>query len=249
MLRRSFLSAVLCGLVLSSFVLLVESAVAEEPKSGALLQTLPADGVWATFDVNVKLNGQEFVLAVTARSVGQAFQFGKQCRILELEQTNDNPPSDSIPQLGNLTWRLIVPEDAFGEGKDPLSRAGKIWLRIDKQEPEVVESVELKDPFYATLFQGPKSHLKAEEAKEKITWQRGDLECSVISGENESEFGIVKLTVTHRIFRHRDVPFGIAGLQQELKASIGGQEQKAVIRVSLRDHGKDAKPKLPDLLP
>lgn len=246
---RSFLPAVLCGLVLSSFVLLVEPAVADEPKSGALLQTLPADGVWATFDVNVKLNGQEFVLAVTARSVGQAFQFGKQCRILELEQTNDNPPSDSIPQLGNLTWRLVVPEDAFGEGKDPLSKAGKIWLKIDKQDPEVVESVELKDPFYATLLQGPKSRLKAEEAKEKITWQRGDLECSVISGENGSEFGIVKLTVTHRVFRHRDVPFGIAGLQQELKASIGGQEQKAVIRVSLRDHGKGAKPKLPDLVP
>lgn len=243
--RRQFLQVLAGCLALSSLL----SATADEPKTGALLQTLPADGVWTKFDVNVKLNGQEFVLAVTARSVGQAFQFGKQCRILELEQTNDNPPSDSIPQLGNLTWRLVVPEDAFGEGKDPLSKAGKIWLKIDKQDPEVVESVEQKDPFYATLLQGPKSHLKAEEAKEKVTWQRGDLECSVVSGENGSEFGIVKLTVTHRVFRHRDVPFGIAGLQQELKASIGGQEQKAVIRVSLRDYGKDAKPKLPDLLP
>lgn len=247
--RRQFLQAIVCSLALSSFLSAFDSAFADEPKSGALLQTLPADGVWATFDVNVKLNGREFVLAVTARSVGQAIQFGKQCRILELEQTNNNPPSESIPQLGNLTWRLIVPEDAFGDGKDPLSKAGKIWLKIDQQDPEVVESVELKDPFYATLLQGPKNHLKAEEAKEKITWQRGDLECSVISGENGSEFGIVKLSVSHRVFRHRDVPFGIAGMQQEMTAAFGGQEQKASIRVSLRDHGKDAKPTLANLVP
>lgn len=245
MRRRQLLQVAVGGLALSSFL----SAVAEEPKSGALLQTLPADGVWATFDANVKLNRQEFVLTVTARSVGQVVQFGKPCRILELEQTNDNPPSENLPQLGNLTWRLIVPEDAFGEGKDPLSKAGKIWLKIDTRESEVVESVERTDPFFATLLQGPKHHLKAEEAKEKIRWQRGDLECSVISGENGSEFGIVKLTVAHRVFRHRDVPFGIAGLQQDMKISLGGQEQKAVIRVSLRDHGKDAKPKLPDLVP
>ncbi len=59
----------------------------------------------------------------------------------------------------------------------------------------------------------------------------------------------VKLHMTHRVFRHRDVPFGIAGMQQELKSTFGGQEQKISIRVSLRDHGKDAKAKLPDLMP
>ncbi len=247
--RRQFLQAIAGCIALSSFLFAFETAIADEPKSGALLQTLPADGVWATFDVNVKLNSQEFVLVETARSVGQAFHGGKQCRFLEFEQTNDNPPSENIPQLGNLTWRLLVPEEEFGEGKDPLSKAGKIWIKYDKQEPEVVGSIELKEPIFAILFQGPKKNLKTEDAKEKISWQRGNLECSVISGQNESEFGIVKLGVTHRVFRHRDVPFGIAGMQQDVKASFGGREEKVSLRVSLRDHGKDAKAKMPDLVP
>jgi len=38
-------------------------------------------------------------------------------------------------------------------------------------------------------------------------------------------------------------------MQQELKASFGDQKQTASVRMSLRDHGKDAKAKLPDLLP
>jgi hypothetical protein len=82
-----------------------------------------------------------------------------------------------------------------------------------------------------------------------LTWQRGELECTVVSGDNELELGVVKLKMTHRIFRHRDVPFGIAGMQQDLKLSIGGQETSVTLRVALRDYGTDAKPKLPDLVP
>jgi hypothetical protein len=225
------------------------AAVADEPESAALMQTLPPDGAWVTFSVNVKAIEQEFVMTATARTVGQAFHDGKQCRFIEYEQTVNAPPAFNIPQLGNLTWRLLVPEEEFGEGKDPLSKAAKVWVKIDEMEPEAVESFELKDPFFTILFQGPRKNLKIDDAKEKVIWQRGELECAVISGQNELEFGVVKLNMTHRVFRHRDVPFGIAGMQQDLKASFGGQVQEVAIRVSLRDYGKDAKAKLPDLVP
>ena len=243
--RRQFLQAIAGSIVLNSLL----PAIADEPKSAALMQTLPADGAWVTFNVNVKVNVQEFVMTGTARSVGQAFHGGQQCRFIEYEQTVDTPPAVNIPQLGNLTWRLLVPEEEFGEGKDPLSKAGKKWLKIDTMESEVVESIELKDPIFAILFQGPRKNLKIEDAIEKVSWQQGELECAVVSGQNELEFGVAKLNMTHRVFRHRDVPFGIAGMQQDMKASFGGQEEKVTIRVSLRDHGKDAKAKLPDLVP
>ena len=247
--RRQFLQAVAGCVALGSFLPVFNFALADEPKSAALLQTLPADGAWVTFNVNAKVNGQEFVLTGTVRSVGQAFHDGKQCRFIEYEQTADTPSPGDIPQLGNLTWRLLVPEEEFGEGKDPLGKAVKKWVTIGKNEPEVVESIEQKDPIFATLFQGPKQNLKTEDTKEKVSWQQGDLECSVITGRNELEFGVAKLNLTHRVFRHRDVPFGIAGVQQELKVSFGGQEHKASIRASLRDHGKEAKSKLSDLVP
>lgn len=241
--RRGFLSVSIASFALSSLVAVFNVAIAEEPKSAALIQTLPPDGVWAEFNVNVKLNGQEIVPKWTGRSVGQAFHGGKQCRFIEMEQECDHP------QMPSMTWRLLIPEEEFGEGKDPLSKAVKRWVKIGSNDPEAVDSIELKDPIFAMLLAGPKQNLKAEAAKEKINWQQGDLECSVISGHNEIELGGAMLSMSHRVFRHKEVPFSLAGMQQELKASFGGQMQSAIIKMTLRDHGKNAKPKLPDLVP
>lgn len=167
--RRQFVNAIVVGFVLGSLLLTIERSVADEPKSGALIQTLPKDGTWAEFNVNVKLNGQEIVPSWKLRSVGQAFHGGKQCRFIEMEQTCDHP------QLQNATWRLLVPEEEFGEGKDPLSKMVKCWVKFESGEPEVVESIPLKDPAFAMLLAGPKQNLKTEEAKEKsvgsrVTW-------------------------------------------------------------------------------
>ncbi|MFM9966650.1 MAG: hypothetical protein ACKV2Q_36185 [Planctomycetaceae bacterium] len=241
--RRLFLQATLGSFVFGSLLLSFDTSVAEESKSAALFQTLPKDGTWVEFNVNVTLNGKEIVPIWGARSVGQAFHGGKQCRFIEMEQTCDDP------RLANMTWRLLVPEDEFGEGKDPLSKAVKRWVKVGKSDPEAVDSIELRAPDFAMLLAGPKQNIKTEEAKEKVSWQQGDLECSVVSGHNEVEFGTVKLSMTHRVFRHKDVPFGLAGMQQELNASIGGQKQAATIKMTLKDHGKDAKAKLPDLQP
>ncbi len=44
--RRSFWNAVIRSLVLASWLLAFDTAVADEPKSGALIQTLPKDRTW-----------------------------------------------------------------------------------------------------------------------------------------------------------------------------------------------------------
>ncbi len=243
MRRRQILQAAVSGLALSPLLSVFEIAVAEEPKSGALIQMLPKDGTWTEFNVNVKLNGQEIVPSWKLRSVGQAFHGGKQCRFIEMEQTCDHP------QLQNATWRMLVPEEEFGDGKDPISKMVKCWVKFDSGEPEVVESIPLKDPAFGMLLAGPKQNLKTEEAKEKVSWQQGDLECSVVSGHNAIEFGNTKFGMTHRILRHKDVPFGLAGMQQELNINFGGQKQTATIKMTLKDHGNEAKAKLPDLVP
>ncbi len=141
-----------------------------------------------------------------------------------------------------------MPEAAFGEGKDPLSKAVKTWLKVEEMEPEVVEALEIRDPYFALLMHGPQANLKVEEAKEKINWQRGQLECKVISGQNGLQVGILNLQMTMRVFRHPDLPFGIAGLHEDLNVKFGDGENKVVIKVALKDHGKDAKAKLPELL-
>ncbi len=223
---------------------------ADEPKSGALMQTLPADGVWVTYSVNVSVNEQESLMTITGRSVGKDFYEGKQLRFIEYEQTVVTSSDINIPQLGNLTWRLLIPEEAFGEGKDPISKATHKWVQYGTQEPDVVESIQVKDPIFFTLFQGPQKQLKFEAAQENIVWQQGELKCRVITGENEKSFGQMSMKMAHRLYVHPDVPFGIGGLHQDISLDFGGgQPAKVIIHATLRDHGKNAKPKLPNLVP
>ncbi len=224
--------------------------IADEPKSGALMQTLPADGAWVTYSINVTVNEQESSMTIEGRSVGQAFYDGKKGRFIEYEQTVGTASDINIPQLGNLTWRLLVPEEAFGEGKDPISKATHKWVQYGTQEPEVVESIQVKDPIFFTLFQGPQKNLKFETSQENIVWQQGTLKCRVIAGDNEKSFGQMSMKMAHRLFVHPDVPFGIGGLHQDLSLDFGGGPPvKVSIHATLRDHGKNAKPKLPNLVP
>lgn len=241
--RRSFLCAIVSAIVLGSFLFAIDTAFADEPKSAALIQTLPADGVWTEFNVIVKIEGRELTPKWAVRSVGQAFQGGKQCRFIEMEQSSDQD------NFQKKIWRLLVPEDEFGEGKDPLSKAVRRWVKVNDNAAESVDSLELKDPIIAMLLAGPKQNVKSEDAKEKVSWQQGELECSIISGGNDVALAGNKLSISHRVFRHKDVPFGLAGLHQDLMASFGGKNETLSIKMSLRDHGKDAKAKLPDLVP
>ena len=241
--RRQFLQASAGSFVLSSCLPKIVSAFADEPKSAALIQTLPKDGTWSEFQVIAKVGGREIALTWAARSVGQAVHGGKQCRFIEMDR------SDPQGEVKNGVWRLLVPEEEFGEGKDPLSKSVKRWLKSGTDDAEAAESFALKDPFLAFVLSGPKQNLKTEEAKEKINWQQGDLECSVISGRNDVDVGVAKISGVYRVFRHKDVPFGFAGIQQELTLIQGGQVETVNVKMTLRDHGKDAKAKLPDLLP
>jgi hypothetical protein len=239
------LMIVSCAIVVSS-----RFSFADEPKSGALMQSLPADGVWATFSAKIKVYEQESLMTITGRSVGKVSYDGKQSRFIEYEQKVGSPPEINVPQLGNLTWRLLVPEEAFGEGKDPLSKASHKWVQYGTQEPEVVESIQLKDPVFATLLQGPRKNLKFEATEETIVWQQGELKCRVITGQNESSLGQMSMNMTHRLLRHPDIPFGVGGVHQDLTLDFGGgQPVKIVIHATLQDHGINAKAKLPNLVP
>lgn len=214
---------------------------AEEPKTGALFQTLPEDGVWAKYEVNLKINNQESRPIWHARSVGKAFHDGKECRFIELEQVGDG---SSVP---NLIWRFLIPESEFGNDKNPLSKAVKIWYKEGDDEPELVAILAEKNPLIASFFGGPEVDRKRESDKYKLTWQRGDLACEVISGRSDATLGTAKIAMHHRILREKSLPFGFAGALEELK--IEGDNQRISAQFLLVDHGKDAMPKLPLLQP
>ncbi len=214
---------------------------AEEPKTGALFQTLPEDGVWAKYEVALKINNQETKPIWYARSVGKVFHDGKECRFIELEQESDGS------ETPHLQWRFVIPEVEFGNDKNPLSKAARIWHKEGDGETERLANLADKNPLIASFFGGPEVDRKRESDKYKFSWQRGELECEVISGRSEAMLGTAKITMHHRILREKSIPFGFAGALEELK--IEGDNQQISAKFLLVDHGKGAMPKLPLLQP
>ena len=215
---------------------------ADEPPTGALLQTLPEDGVWSKFEVMVKIDGRELQTIWIARSVGRAFHDGKECRFVELEQM------ESGPEFGHVIWRLLIAESEFGADKHPLSKAVKMWHKAnDTAEPKLISEFKEGDPIFGAFVSGPETDRKRETEKSKLVWQRGELECDVITGSSEARIGTAKLTLLHRVLREKSVPFGFAGTHETLK--IEGQPVVITAKFLLVDHGNKAEAKLPHLLP
>ncbi len=224
---------ILCGLL---------SLADKPPVPGSCVQTLPTDGAWSTYHVSIKIGSQETIANWTARSVGQATHNGKACRWIELQQSSD------APMFPKMTWRCLVPEAEFGEGKHPLSKAVKVWHKIEGKHAQAVDSIAAKDAIFAGLIEGPETNLKTEDAPEIIQWQKGELKCSVVAGDSEFKLNnVIPVQVHHRIFRHPDAPFGMGGVNWELKIGDGDQKQTVNVKLTLQDHGTDAKAQLPEL--
>ena len=214
---------------------------ADEPQTGALLQTLPEDGVWSKFEVMVKIDNRELQTTWVASSVGKAFHDGKECRFVELEQM------ESGPEFAHTIWRLLVAESEFGADKHPLSKAVKIWHKTKDAEAKLITELKEVDPVFASFVSGPETDRKREAEKSKLVWQRGELECEVITGLSEARIGTAKIELRHRVLRDKSLPFGFAGAHETLK--IEGQPVVITAKFMLVDHGNKAEAKLPLLTP
>lgn len=218
------------------------SLLAADPSGGSSLQLLAPDGTWAKYQVNIKLAGQEVSATWTARSVGQATHNNQPCRWIELQQDSEGP---GFPKM---TWRCLVPEAAFGEGKHPLGKAVKVWQKIEGKDAELVGSIEAQDAIFGALIKGPETNLKAEDAPEIVQWQKGDMKCEVIAGDSDTKLNsTIPVRIHHRNFRHPDAPFGMGGVHWSLTLGDGEQKQTINVKMTLQDQGTDAKAQLPEL--
>ncbi len=229
---------------MKSLLLLLASVLtlSDDSNRGACLQSLPPDGIWVEYNVTITVAGKETLATWKARSVGQTTHEGQACRWIELQQA-----SESV-QFPNMTWRLLIPEREFGEGKHPLGHAKKFWLKREGQDAETVTSIESVDPIFNALTRGPIQDLEKESSKEKISWQNGDLECEVVAGGNDVKFDNgLSLTIKQRVFRNTEIPFGFAGFHAEIPLPPAEAKQVIQVRMTLKDHGKNAEPQHPQL--
>lgn len=213
--------------------------LADLPVGGGCLQQLPTDGTWAQYQVDIKIGNRGINASWVVRSVGSQTHNGQPCRWIEMQQQSDNP------EFPKMTWRCLVPEAEFGEGKHPVGKAIKVWQKVEGQDAQSVGSIKARDPLFAALIQGPGKDLKVEEGPEVIRWQRGNLECQVVAGDSEAILKGALMKIHHRIFRNDEAPFQLGGRLWEV--AVGGQTIN--VKMTLQDQGTDAKGLYPDLGP
>lgn len=198
-----------------------------------LFQQAAAPGAWVRFQGTLTINTIEQPVNYLVRAGESVEKNGQKLMRLELIAHTEN---DGV-ERESVTFQLLIPEAAFGEGKDPVLRASETWVTYVGSEPRQIGSIAEVDPPFAMLLQGPTANTKTLHETHDVDWQCGRLACQVIEGESSYGIGPFALKATHRIYRHSDVPFGLAGVRQELSGKVGEIRESALLDVQAVDFG------------
>jgi len=207
---------------------------------------LPDDGVWCRYFVNMNIAGVETASPWVISSVGQKDLDGEKCRWIELKQMSE----DAKKTL--RVFKALVPESAFGKGKDPTAEVRTAWGQEGDQEPHELTGegeLEVFNRFVLLVLRGPTKNVKAFDEPETIDWQNGKLKCSVITGESdfESKETGLRAQLTHRILISDKIPFRMAGSKFQIDIQVLGQDVKAGAEFSIVESGVDAQSVLPNI--
>jgi len=218
------------------------TSLAEE----AFYYRLPEDGVWNRYHVNLNIAGVETASPWVFASVGRKTVDGKPCRWLELRQMTE----DSKQTLRVI--KALIPEDAFGKEKDPTAAVKLAWTRLGEMEPQQMDldgDMDAFNRFVMLVLRGPTKNLKVLEESETVDWQRGKLDCRVITGESrfESDDKTLKVDLKHRLLINDKIPFRLAGSQFKIDVNILGQDVEAGATFTIVETGNGAKSVLPNV--
>jgi hypothetical protein len=205
----------------------------------ALVQDLPPDGSWITYHVTMKVGAQEVQPIWTVRSVGTKIVDNEPCRWIEMQ---------SLDQDQSTVFKLQIPEKEFGKGKNPFGNAKKVWFKgpnaTDAKEFNSLAEIDLP---LSIILQGPTTDVKKRDQKEPVKWQSGQFDSDVFEGLNSTELFGNKFELSHIVWKHADVPFGVAAMKQTMKLKLGTETQNASLDMTLKEFGKDAKTALPQV--
>lgn len=227
------------------FALVVSAALpAADACAAPLLQTLPADGAWASYYVTIKVEGQpEQSPLWTIRSVGGKTVDGRKCRWIEMDGSREQDGKS----ITYVVYKLLIPEKAFGKGKNPFKQVKQAWVKTLGEDPRQIEDLQRNDPYLNLILSGPVKGVKQLKKKQPVDWQKGRLQCRVLTGSSSFDNKVLQVQLTHRVLLHDEVPFGIAGCNFDLAGKLGNRKLTARVEVTLKAFGNKAKSALPDV--
>jgi hypothetical protein len=204
-----------------------------------LVQTLPADGSWISYSAIIKTEGVEHPFTWIVRSVGRKTVNDEPYRWIELYAKRGEE---------SVLFKLLIAEKEFGKGKNPLAKITKGWTGRNEEKPnKEISSISEADPVLAILLEGPTTEIKKREKKEPIKCQNGQFESDVFEGRNTSEFSGITLEVSHTIWKHDQVPFGVTAMKQSMILNFRAGIKSASIDMTLKEFGDMAKSAFPEL--
>jgi hypothetical protein len=218
------------------FASMVVVLVAAPVFADALVQQLPKAGMGQKYHVNLTIDGREEIQVWIAQSVGRKDVDGKPARWIELI----GGPKD-FP----IIFKVLVHEHEFGKGKNPLSKAIETWQKRGMDKPKKITSIKNADLYFWLLLSGPSGKSVTLKEKHTINWQGGAFECDIQTGVTKFDVGFGAISISHRVYWHKDSPFGLCGGKQEYVGKFGDRERRAEVEYVLTDLIKNAKPILP----
>ncbi|MBI1347789.1 hypothetical protein GC163_16055 [bacterium] len=222
------------------------------PAGLPLIETLPDDGTWVQYDLdftitpnstndgNAKAARQKpenHHVEVTLRSVGRLTRESGTLRYLEIEVTGD---SEIIPAT---IYRLVVPESAFGRFHHPLLQAVKMWVGPRNGTMLARDAID-DDPMFLFLMTGATDSIFEFPEPQEFETPLGTFPGESYLGKSTSanpNLGEVGWSVA----RNQKIPFGMVFAS----FNVLNEYQTIEAELKLKQHGQDAKPAYPDLLP
>lgn len=217
--------------------------------AGGPVQSLPKDGCWVTFFLEIELSGPdgingEHTGSWTIRSVGTKTVDGERCRWIEIEE-HINQADDGKPFTRWLKY--LVREKDLKPGGDLLKNLVEYW-RKDTQETRTATKSEERPAMMPMFFRGTPKKATLVANPKHVLWQQGEF----LIKEAEAQTQTISspecdLVIRDVVWKSSKVPFGTAAVNSGVRLERDGFPTYIYVRrLTLKDHGTGAKSKIPE---
>ena len=230
-------------------MLLILAAVPRLATAGGPVQSLPKDGCWVKFLLEHETSGPdgvngEYTGSWTISSVGTKTVDGEKCRWIEIEERfEQNDEGEPLTRW----FKYLVREQDLKPGGDPVSNVIEYWYR-DTNDVTTARRSKHRPAMMPMFFRGtPKEETALAEPK-RVLWQQGDLTIKQAAEQTqtirEPEFSLIIRDV---VWKQPDIPFGTASITSNVSLKRDDFPTYIYVRrLTLRDHGTDAKSTIPE---
>ena len=215
--------------------------------AGGPVQSLPEDGCWVKFFLEVETGGDDgkHTGTWTISSVGSKTVDGEKCRWIEIEEHIDKS-DDGKPYT--RWYKFLVREKDLTPGGDLLGHLVEYWQKEGKNK--AVKRTGSRALMLAMFLRStPKTGKPVAKAK-RVMWQKGQFTIAKAEEQTQTtakEDDRLRVTVRDLVWKKADIPFGTAAVHTSVKLIRKGLPTYTwVRRLSLANHGTNAKSKLPE---